>query len=50
MIMIMRKYINADLQIVRTNNNDIITSSIGVVNNNTNPVVGNAPGRKSIWD
>ncbi len=45
-----KNYIKAELQIVRMNNNDIITNSIGVVNNNTNPVVGNAPGRKSIWD
>lgn len=47
---IMKAYNKAELQIVRMNNNDIITNSIGVVNNNTNPITGNAPGRRSIWD
>ena len=47
----MRKYINAKLQIVRMNNNDIVTTSIP---KGTTPVVNpgdiQAPGRKSIWD
>ena len=51
MIKIMKTYINAELQIVRMNNNDIVTTSLGVNNNNTTPVVGNSPERrKSIWD
>ena len=46
----MKHYINAELQIVRMNN-DIVTASINVNNNNTTPVVGNAPERRrSIWD
>lgn len=50
MIMIMKTYIKAELQIVRMNNNDIVTTS----NITTHPTQGNgtqlAPGRKSIWD
>ncbi len=47
----MKTYINAELQIVRMNNNDIVTTSLGVNNNNITPVVGNSPERrKSIWD
>ena len=50
----MKKYINAELQIVRMNNNDIVTTStVGI----GNPIGGNtgvnaqAPERrKSIWD
>ena len=45
-----KTYIKAELQVVRMSNNDIVTTSLGVNNNNTTPVVGNAPGRKSIWD
>ena len=48
----MKKYINAELQIVRMNNKDIVTTSIGVGGTKTE---GNwnaqAPDRrKSIWD
>ena len=50
MIMIMKTYIKAELQIVRMNNNDIVTTS----NITTHPTQGNgtqlAPGRRSIWD
>ena len=49
----MKKYINAELQIVRMNNNDIVTTStVGVgspINSGTTPA--DAPARrKSIWD
>ncbi len=48
----MKKYFDAELQIVRVNNNDIVTASIGVGDSKT---TGNwnaqAPDRrKSIWD
>ena len=46
----MKTYNQAELQIVRVSNNDIIVTSMNTPNN----VVGNqqqlAPGRKSIWD
>lgn len=46
-----KKYIDAELQIVRVNNNDIVTTSIAVGGTKTE---GNwnaqAPGRRSIWD
>ena len=47
-----KTYINAELQIVRMNNNDIVTTSVQV----GNPITGGthtaeAPERrKSIWD
>ena len=48
----MKKYFDAELQIVRVNNNDIVTASqLGV---GSTPVTnGNqiqTPGRRSIWD
>lgn len=48
----MKAYNKAELQIVRVNNNDIVTASqIGV---GSNPVTGpgqiQAPARRSIWD
>ena len=49
----MKKYINAELQIVRMNNNDIVTTSIGMGSNATiaDPINADAPGRRrSIWD
>ena len=49
----MKTYINAELQIVRTNNNDIVTASqIGVGSTPvTNPGAVQAPGRRrGIWD
>ena len=48
----MKKYINAELQIVRMNNNDIVTTSIQIGSPiNTPGAVANAPERrKSIWD
>ena len=47
-----KKYINAELQIVRMNNNDIVTTSLGMGSPiNTPGAVANAPERrKSIWD
>ena len=47
----MKKYINAELQIVRMNNNDIVTNSaqIGVGSNISNGTA-DAPSRRSIWD
>ena len=55
MFTIMKKtYYNAELQIVRVNNNDIVTASTTV--NMGNPITGpgaiaNSPERrKSIWD
>ena len=52
MIMIMKTYIKAELQIVRMNNNDIVTTSqLGVGNNPvTTPGQVQTPGRRSIWD
>ena len=48
----MKQYIKAELQIVRMNNNDIVTtSSLGVGSNtvsNSNQI--QAPSRRSIWD
>ncbi len=49
----MKKYINAELQIVRTNNFDIVTASQIGVNNNpvSDPNSVQAPGRRrSIWN
>ena len=47
----MKTYIDAELQIVRVNNNDIVTASMPVSNTVvTNPGQVNAPGRRSIWD
>ena len=49
----MKKYINAELQIVRMNNNDIVTTStIGIGNAiNSGNVNAQAPDRRrSIWD
>ena len=48
----MKQYIDAELQIVRMNNNDIVTTSLGIGNST---VTGSgqiqAPDRrKSIWD
>ena len=48
-----KTYINAELQIVRVNNNDIVTASqLGI---GTNPVTGSGQvqgpeRRRSIWD
>ena len=46
-----KKYFDAELQIVRMNNNDIVTTSIGMGDTKTS---GNwnaqTPGRRSIWD
>ena len=53
MIVIMKKYIDAELQIVRVNNNDIVTASqVGIGNPiTTGNVNAQAPERrKSIWD
>ena len=48
----MKQYIKAELQVVRVNNNDIVTASqLGIGNNtvsNGNQI--QAPGRRSIWD
>ena len=48
----MKKYIDAELQIVRMNNNDIVTTSIPVGTPiYSGNVSADAPGRrKSIWD
>ena len=47
----MKTYINAEIQVVRVSNNDIVTASLP---KGTNPVTDpgqiQAPGRKSIWD
>ena len=47
----MKQYIDAELQIVRMNNNDIVTTSIP---KSDNPITGSGqiqtPGRRSIWD
>ena len=48
-----KTYINAELQIVRMNNNDIVTTSTQIPVNNTGISSGtaDAPGRRrSIWD
>ena len=47
-----KTYINAELQIVRMNNNDIVTNSIPVGTPiSSGNVNADAPGRrKSIWD
>ncbi len=47
-----KKYINAELQIVRVNNNDIVTASLGIGNpiNNGNPVANTPERRRSIWE
>ncbi len=52
MIKIMKTYINAELQIVRVNNNDIVTASLpkGTATV-TDPSTIQAPERRrSIWD
>ena len=47
----MKTYIDADLQIVRVNNNDIVTASVNVGSAITSENVNaDAPRRKSIWD
>ena len=48
----MKKYINAELQIVRMNNNDIVTTSIQMGSPiNTPGAVANEPEHsKRIWD
>ena len=47
----MKKYFDAELQIVRVNNNDIVTASLP---KGTTPVDDpgkvQGPGRRSIWD
>ena len=46
-----KKYINAELQIVRMNNNDIVTTSIQMGDPKTSGTwTGQAPARRSIWD
>ena len=53
MIMNMKTYINAELQIVRMNNNDIVTTSTVGVGTPfvTGTTPADAPGRRrSIWD
>ena len=47
----MKHYINAELQIVRMNNNDIVTTSAIATHNEQGSGNQLAPGRrKSIWD
>jgi len=49
----MKTYIDAELQIVRMNNNDIVTTSMNLHNGPviTDPNQVNAPGRRrNIWD
>ena len=48
----MKTYINAELQIVRMNNNDIVTTSLGIGDaKNSGNWNAQAPDRrKSIWD
>ena len=49
----MKKYIDAELQIVRVNNNDIVTASIQIGNaiHTGENVTADAPERRrSIWD
>ena len=52
MIEIMKAYNKAELQILRMNNNDIVTTSN--IPTSSNPVTGSGqiqtPGRRSIWD
>lgn len=47
-----KTYINAELQIVRMNNNDIVTTStqIGVGANMSSGVADAPERRRSIWD
>jgi len=47
-----KTYINAELQIVRMNNNDIVTTSVGMGSPiNTSGNVANSPERRrGIWD
>ena len=46
----MKAYNKAELQIVRVNNNDIVTASNpNVISGSTN-TTDRAPGRRSIWD
>ena len=49
---IMKAYNKAELQIVRMNNNDIVTTStLGIGGTQvTNPGQIQAPARRSIWD
>ena len=48
----MKKYIDAELQIVRVNNNDIVTASatISVGSNMSNGTADAPERRRSIWD
>ena len=48
----MKKYIDAELQIVRVNNNDIVTASVTFGSSITSgTVTADAPERRrSIWD
>ena len=51
----MKTYNKAELQIVRMNNNDIVTTSTVNIPANGTPItnsgnVANTPGRRSIWD
>ena len=48
----MKTYIDAELQIVRMNNNDIVTTSVGIGSpiSNTGNVANSPERRKSIWD
>ena len=48
----MKSYINAELQIVRMNNNDIVTNSAQIpVNGTISSGTADAPGRRrGIWD
>ena len=47
----MKKYINAELQIVAVNNNDIVTASINTLNDQVGNKQQLDPGRRrSIWD
>ena len=47
-----KKYINAELQIVRMNNNDIVTTSMGIGGAKTggNWTAEAPERRRSIWD
>ena len=50
----MKTYNNAELQIVRMNNNDIVTTSVGIapnpITNNPNIIANSPERRRSIWD
>ena len=48
----MKQYIKAELQIVRVNNNDIVTASVAIGNTiDSGTKIADAPGRRrSIWD